>query len=245
MHKALSKKETNALYKAKTAFFLKLGMYAYYCQFCIERKLYDNFPPSNEEFEEIETLWDEFLVKEYPGKKLKKKLKKKVKEQEESKVGTNRAIDFLKNPVKNLDEIELQDLSAFTKISLHCDSMGRIYNLISKPNAKVGFELLIHIKYIGYLTMSKVNELIGYWVAKLEEKQRSLKAAAKKTEQKRNRLDIVKNLFLKEFQGIDLEDKRAMRSFRMTAMKKADVYSERTIQNYIKELQGELDKERI
>jgi hypothetical protein len=160
-----SKEDWSAVCESKSIYFGDLNIYLATCLAEIKiKELSDNpFPPSLEDFETMR----EFLID--PG----------ADGEEEEPISEEKIFEFWKNADKKyFDSIDIKTLDEVSdKLMLATNCISILYGWTANNSLKADVPLLSKLDVIGMRAIAKSNEFIGYWTAKMEERERNKSGA--------------------------------------------------------------------
>jgi hypothetical protein len=160
-----SKEDWSTVYESKSLYFGDLKVYLVTCLAQIKiKELNDNpFPPSREDFETMR----EFLIEpDADG-------------EEEKLISEEQIFDFWKNADKNyFESVDIKELDEVSdKLMLATNCISILYGWTANNSLKADIPLLSKLDVIGTWVIAKSNEFIGYWTAKMEERERNKSGA--------------------------------------------------------------------
>lgn len=201
---------------------MKRGFYGLFqiCMVCRIKIIVGDF--SFPKIEKKDT--DNFIIDSMAGIQDEKTKEKILKQYEQERDA------FLKkdDPVRELISLDIRNTESFNSMGKYClFILDALYTPPRYPNV-----FLFHFDLFT-CAVAKVWELIGYWTAKMEEKEKNTKSAKVKSDKKREKKETISSMFKKIPPG----DKDAEKNMRIRAMQLFNC-TENNIRSLVKEIKN-------
>ncbi|MFC1890846.1 hypothetical protein ACFLZT_00465 [Thermodesulfobacteriota bacterium] len=186
------------------------------------RELGDSFPPN----EEAQKIVREELIDKTDGL-----LDSQINGYFEAlgQEGLHKIID---EKIIHLQKLKVKEEESLNKIINLCiDAKSLCDYILTSDDTADPKKISNFVQSLGMETVTKANQLIGYWIAKMEEKMRNQKSASVKTTKKENNKDIIKRLLDKN--GWNITKDLIREGQRITDR------GERSVKNMIKDIEKE------
>jgi len=170
----LGKKYVKEMLTAKADYFDRLMCYLFMCTIFYEYRntklSYDYFPPSPRDVEHCrETIKKVSAAKEKPYNKVIQKGLTPIK---------SRTSNWYQRVMKSIEELEIQKFDSFDPVTGFCMLLREMNkNLLQDDEPyRDPIKEIKETEELGTLVISKANQLVGYWTAKMERSRSAKKS---------------------------------------------------------------------
>jgi len=193
-----------------------------------------NFPPKKEDCEYLISSIRKKIIDQGRVFELDKAVSKK---------GFKDLANELDKYMGNLQEWpDLSDKTSFAELFPCTLLTSNLYHLLARDDIPKNIQFLTRLGTFGNHITSQGFELIGYWAAKMEESKRiKEKTGGGKTKKKRERIKELEKELTKYFSEHPEDRGKISKGVMAEARKKFPNWTDRTLQNWLKELNKEQD----